>query len=100
MTVGQRIAMMLHAKNKFLEMKKGKKSEALLLENLKQYYIKAEEEELSALRMLCGSEKEPLFLEIKDTAPIDIDFFMSHKIGMYYKIKVGVYESKKFLHSI
>ena len=89
--------------NKF--MKKVKKSEAPFLEDLKQYYIKAEEEEMFALRMLCGSEKgralrdiivhqanvhmeyyeykansekEHLFLEIKDAAPIDIDFFMSH----------------------
>ena len=86
-------------------MKKVKKSEAPFLEDLKQYYIKAEEEEMFALRMLCGSEKgralrdiivhqanvhmeyyeykansekEHLFLEIKDAAPIDIDFFMSH----------------------
>lgn len=47
-----------------------------------------------------NSEKKHLFFEIKDTAPIDIDFFMSYKVGRYYKIKVGVYETKKFLHSI
>lgn len=88
--------------NKFI--KKVKKSEESFLEDLKRYYIKAEGE-MSALRMLCGSEKgralrdiivyqanvhmeyyeykedsekEHLFLEIKDAAPIDIDFFMSH----------------------
>ena len=41
--------------NKFV--KKVKKSENPLLEDLKQYYIKAEEGEVSTLRLLCGSEK-------------------------------------------
>ena len=89
--------------NKF--MKKVKKSEDPLLEDLQQYYIKAEEGEASTLRLLCGSEKgralrdiivhqanvhmeyyeykensekEHLFLKVKDAAPIDMDFFMSY----------------------
>lgn len=89
--------------NKF--MKKVKESEDPLLEELKQYYIKEEKGETSTLRLLCGSEKgralrdiivhqanvhmayheykensekEHLFLEVKDVAPIDMDFFMSY----------------------
>lgn len=89
--------------NKF--MKKVKKSENPVLEDLKQYYINAEKGEESTLRLLCGSEKgralrdivvhqanvhmkydeykensekEHLFLEVKNAAPIDIDFFMSY----------------------
>ena len=82
--------------NKF--MKKVKKSE-----DFKQYYSRVEEE--FTLRVLCGtekgralrdiivhqanvhleyreykenSEKEHLFLEVKDLSPIDIDFFLYH----------------------
>ena len=87
--------------NKFV--KKIKKSESSILAELKQFYNELEEDEMSALKVLCGtekgralrdiivhqanvrieyyeykedSEKERLFLEVKDKKLIDIDFFI------------------------
>ena len=87
--------------NKFV--KKIKKSESSVLAELKQFYNELEEDEMSALKVLCGtekgralrdiiihqanvrigyyeykkdSEKERLFLEVKDKKLIDIDFFI------------------------
>lgn len=75
------------------------------LEELKQFYSSCEENQMSALRLLCGqekgralrdiiihqanvrmeyhkykenSEREHLFLEIANKEPIDIDYFVSH----------------------
>lgn len=89
--------------NQFL--KKVRKSEDTILDGLKQYYLKAEDDEMSAIKLLCGSkkgralrdiivhqanvhmeyyeykdnsEKEHLFLEIKDVDPIDMDLFISY----------------------
>lgn len=88
--------------NKFL--KKLKKSEDTIFKELKQYYFDSEKDEMSVLKLLCGSEKgralrdiivhqanvrmeyyeykqeaekERLFLEVKDIAPIDMEFFIS-----------------------
>lgn len=89
--------------NKFI--KKVKTLNDPVLDELKQFIISCEEEQMSVLRLLCGqekgralrdiiihqanvrmeyyeykenSEKEHLFLEIKDVEPFDIDFFVSH----------------------
>ena len=88
--------------NKFI--KKVEKSSDPMLDNLKDFF-KYKDDELSALRLLCGSEKgramrdiivhqanvrmgyyeykenseqEHLFLEIKDVEPFDIDAFLSY----------------------
>lgn len=89
--------------NRFI--KKVKRSNDPMLEELKQFYNNYEENKMSALRLLCGSEngralrdiivhqanvrmeyyeykenseKEHLFLEVKGIEPFDLDYFVSY----------------------